>query len=519
MHERSPFLRRVLLALALAGAPACRAPAPRAATVTDIPRLALLVSPRSKPEFETQPTPLSYGGGFLNKTLVFETLVRLDRNGALLPGLAESWSASPDRRDWTFELRPDARFHAGIPCDAEAVRRHVRRWLGDPDDAFIPAASRIESVEATGPRTVVFHLREPFDLPYDLAIINPMAVVGPLAERGQAPPVLDGTGPFRVAEFEPMERFLLARNDAYDGTRPASAAVELRLYPVASPRDAIGLWALRRGQVDAWIEDWVPRIPRRAAIELVRTDDGFVLERVPGSATLLLTFNADRAPFSDADWRRRVAGAIDREALVRDVETGLGTPAYALFAPGVVPWPSRSASDLEDPEPASERAIAELLVSDSNPEEIRAALLVAEDLRAVGVEVELLFVDGGEKERRLWARDFDLSFAWTWGVPYDPQTTLYSRLGPQPEQRSAVESPPWFRDPELARLVLEYACAPNLAEKSEVAGEIQAFVEREAALVPLYVPDRIAVRRRELQGLSLDVHGYEIEPTRLRIER
>ncbi len=38
-------------------------------------------------------------------------------------------------------------------------------------------------------------------------------------------------------------------------------------------------------------------------------------------------------------------------------------------------------------------------------------------------------------------------------------------------------------------------------------------------VVPLYVPDRIALRRRELQGLSLDVNGYEIDLTRLRIER
>jgi hypothetical protein len=80
----------------------------------------MVVSPRARPEYETQPTPLVYGGGFLNKTLVFETLVNLDREGRACPGLARAWSAATDGRTWTFELRPGARFHSGAPCDAEA---------------------------------------------------------------------------------------------------------------------------------------------------------------------------------------------------------------------------------------------------------------------------------------------------------------------------------------------------------------------------------------------------------------
>lgn len=186
MHALENFRPRAALLLLVAFL-ACRTP-PEGSAGESVPRLGIVVGPRAKPEYETMPTPLVYGGGFLNKTLVFETLVRLDREGRALPGLAKSWSSADGGRTWTFELRPDARFHSGAPCDAAAVREHTLRWLGGVEDQFLPAAARIASVEVAGPRTVVFRLTEPLDLPLDLAIVNPFAIVGPGATRSGCGP-------------------------------------------------------------------------------------------------------------------------------------------------------------------------------------------------------------------------------------------------------------------------------------------------------------------------------------------
>ncbi|WP_423827819.1 ABC transporter substrate-binding protein [Sinorhizobium meliloti] len=42
---------------------------------------------------------------------VAETLVTTDKEGALVPGLAERWSVSEDGLTWTFKLRDNAVFH------------------------------------------------------------------------------------------------------------------------------------------------------------------------------------------------------------------------------------------------------------------------------------------------------------------------------------------------------------------------------------------------------------------------
>ena len=54
---------------------------------------------------------------------LYETLIRVDCAGRVLPGLAQSWEASGDR--WTFTLRDDARFWDGAPVTARDV---VAAW-------------------------------------------------------------------------------------------------------------------------------------------------------------------------------------------------------------------------------------------------------------------------------------------------------------------------------------------------------------------------------------------------------
>src|SRR5436190_13392955 len=95
-------------------------------------------------------------------SLIFDTLVKLDDQGKPKPSLALSWSASEDYKVWTFKLRPNVKFHAGTPFNAQALAWTFAR-LKDPKNncrcAFYIA--NVLSVEAKDDLTVVHTLKDP----------------------------------------------------------------------------------------------------------------------------------------------------------------------------------------------------------------------------------------------------------------------------------------------------------------------------------------------------------------------
>src|SRR3989442_10755973 len=93
--------------------------------------------------------------------LVYSTLTRLGPDGAVLPDLAESWTIAPDAKQVTLRLRA-AKFHNGDPLTAADVKFTYERIL-NPDTKAVARAffADLERVDASDPRTVVFHLKQP----------------------------------------------------------------------------------------------------------------------------------------------------------------------------------------------------------------------------------------------------------------------------------------------------------------------------------------------------------------------
>jgi peptide/nickel transport system substrate-binding protein len=94
--------------------------------------------------------------------LIFDTLTRLDDEGAPQPKLAQSWTASDDFKVWTFKLTSGVNFSDGTPFPAQALKFNYDRML-DPNNkcpcAF--AISNIAQVEAPDGLTAIFRLRNP----------------------------------------------------------------------------------------------------------------------------------------------------------------------------------------------------------------------------------------------------------------------------------------------------------------------------------------------------------------------
>ena len=93
---------------------------------------------------------------------IYEGLTAIDKDLKTVPGLAESWSVSPDGKTYTFKLRSGVKFHDGSAMEAEDVVSTIKRLLSK--DIASPLASRLSAVDsanAVDATTVELKLKEP----------------------------------------------------------------------------------------------------------------------------------------------------------------------------------------------------------------------------------------------------------------------------------------------------------------------------------------------------------------------
>lgn len=152
---------------------------------------------------------------------IYETLVRVDCKGRVVPGLASSWRLSVDGRNWIVTLRPEAQFSDGSPVTAPAV---VALWSRDGVGGdLLPHVNRlVQSIISVDNQTLAILLRSPrVDVPFALAHTD-LAIAKPVA--GETWPM--GTRSVRITSDRTSTtvatpagtsiRFLAARSDPRD---------------------------------------------------------------------------------------------------------------------------------------------------------------------------------------------------------------------------------------------------------------------------------------------------------------
>lgn len=486
---------------------------------TGDPRPALRVAVAARIGEPGSLSPLVYWGGFETKTAVFEPLAGVAADGSPSPALATSWEASPDGRVWTFTLREGVVAHDGTALDAAAVRDHLLRWRGNPSHRWLGATDRMERVEALDGRRVRVTLSDPWYLLPDLATVNPAHVVAPgaWAARGDLRASV-GTGPFRVESQVPGERIVLVAHDRWWGGRPACGRLELVALPTRDRESDDVLRTLLRGEVDLVQDGETPRILREQLDE-VRDATRWKVWSAPGTNVTYLAFNLRRPPFDDAEVRRLAAAALRRDEFVAHGELGHAVPATSLFrAPGTG-WPAEggarppSIGRLAPPRP-----VTLLLPPAPSARWRRHADLAAAHLAAAGLGVRVeVASDPADHAARRAAGDFDLSFGTTQGLPYDPYVSARSMFGGDPSASPSAPfaADPLWRDETMARHVRAALTAPDDAARRAALAAAQARLDEAVPLVPLFVCDRLAVSRADVDGVSIGANGYDFGLARL----
>ena len=138
-----------------------------------------------------------------------------------MPGLAKSWSVSPDGLTYTFKLQENVKWHDGKPFTAADVVFTAQEILVEVHPRSRPVMQRAEDVDATDPHTVVFKLKEPFGavphgwVPSTAPIVPKHIYDGTDFRTNPANQTPVGTGPFKLKEWVRGPHIHFVRNDDY----------------------------------------------------------------------------------------------------------------------------------------------------------------------------------------------------------------------------------------------------------------------------------------------------------------
>ena len=409
---------------------------------------------------------------------VYNKLVYVDERGQFVPGLAKAWKQESDKA-WLFDLVDNAVFHNGEPFTAKDVAFTFARILNPQNKLpmrvfFTP----VEGVEVVGSHQVRFHLSRPFGaffatLSQATEIVNEKA----LAEKDpKLHPI--GTGPFRFTEWVKDDHVTLERWDRY--FRAGKPYLDKVVF-YAPADDTVRLTGLQTGRFE-----WIQTVPPQRWAELER---GGGIKASAGKPYFPFYFmvNATKAPVSDKRVRQAIAWALDRNEIVKlvyfntHVVTAEPTPEPSPWGTGVNahkggPDLERARQLLRDAGFGSGLTL-NYLVKAQVPVLIKTGEILREQLKKVGITLEVRPLESGQYFEELTQKKFDIAAAW-WSVSVDPDLFYY------PMQHSTS---PWnftgFKSDEADRRLDAFRFTSDQAARRKMYPDLVRFFQEEGSLI------------------------------------
>ena len=258
--------------------------------------------------------------------LLYDTLIRVDEDGDILPHLAESWTVSENLKHWQFNLRKGTLFHDGTELIASDVvyTFNVVKEHGHP---FFSSgyAKSIELIRPIDEYSLEFVLSEPMST--FLSFINMIGIFSASKQGNKSLLSPDfqpaGTGPYALLRLDGKEA-VFERNDNYFLGKPTLNSIVVRFLP-----DQETIWArLMREEVDIF--------------DFFGPESYHILTQIPSYRTFsklrpyycMMILNCADPRFSDIRVRRALNLAVNKERIVKKNLEGYGRICSSTVYPG-----------------------------------------------------------------------------------------------------------------------------------------------------------------------------------------
>ena len=423
---------------------------------------------------------------------LFNGLVALDDNLAVVPGLAEEWKVSRDGRIYDFQLRRGVRFHDGTLLDVEDVLFTFRRAMAVHSpvsvneilqrliDEEYSQGQRHFRIYALDASTVRIILRQPYPEFLRILAMDQLRVVPrksfPPDRPKTAPPYI-GTGPF-VLDHQAADKIVLRRNEDYFAQPARIDKAEFMLVPELKPAQKVDLF--RQGRLDVMEAFNIPQP------EKVLSPNHWIVKAE--LSTSFVVFNCQRPPTDNVYFRRAFVTAFDRQNFFKKAYRGV-EPTESILPPGMPGYLPVSDSFRRNPGDAAlllERSglapeklpPLDILMATDDPNLIGCYRKVGDLL---GIRIRIRHVaDWSMYSRQMDQGEFHVTqLVWAADTPI-PEQFYQSLLASSSSQNVAR-----YRDDKIDNLIYRMYFEQNLNEKLTIIRTIESRVRDSVPYMPM----------------------------------
>lgn len=259
---------------------------------------------------------------------VYETLVKLDQSGKIVPGLASKWTVSPDNKTYTFTLRSGVKFSSGAAFTADDAKFSLDRVA----TAWKPAAYKAQmAVMASTAVASPTELKVTLKTPSNSWLFNMTGRAGAMFSRTGVATLATkpiGTGPYTMATWNRGNSIVLQRNESYWGTKPSVKTVTFKYFKDPTAMNN----ALLTGGIQV-----VSTVQTPQALGQFKSGDKYQIIQGSTDGEVMMTLNDGKAPLNDVRVRQAINYAVDKKAILQNAWAGYGTVIGSHESPND-PW-------------------------------------------------------------------------------------------------------------------------------------------------------------------------------------
>ncbi|MBU1062260.1 MAG: peptide-binding protein [Candidatus Omnitrophica bacterium] len=454
--------------------------------------------------------------------LVFNGLIKYDKDLNLVGDLAETWEVSEDGLEITFYLRKGVRWHDGKPFTSKDVE-FTYKSLIDPNvrTAYAGDFQMVERLEIIDDYTLKVFYKEPFSpglsswgmnmMPKHLLEGEDLNTTG-----FNRSPI--GTGPYKFEVWKTGEKVELLSNHDYFEGRPC---IDRYIYRII-PDQATLFLELRAEGVD-YISLTPLQFKRQTESRFFK--DNFQKFNFPSFGYTYLGYNLKDPKFRDIKVRQAINYAVNKEEIIRGVLLGMGRVSTGPFIPES--WAYNNEVRAAEYDPGKARLLLKeagwsdtdgdgilekdgvrfsftIITNLGNNQRKLTAEILQKRLKEVGIDVKIKIIEWSTfVSEFIDKRRFDAVLL-GWGLSLEPDMydIWYSAKTKEGEFNFVG-----YSNQEVDKLLLEGRRTFAQEERAGIYRRIHEILYEEQPYLFLYVPDALPIIHGRFKGIEVGPGG------------